>query len=62
VEKLNTLSNKSLSPWPLDKTVVSTFIAFCGPLYAPGSIEDVIIPSLKRQEKSRLNLKELPGV
>ena len=39
-----------MSPWPLNKVYVSGFICFLGleAKYAVGSIEDVIIPSLKR--------------
>jgi hypothetical protein len=40
----------TLQPWPLDPVIVSGFIRFLGleAKYAVGSIEDVIIPSLKR--------------
>jgi hypothetical protein len=31
--------------------MVGGFVVFCGPLYAPGSISDVIVPALKRMDK-----------
>lgn len=60
VAKTNALRKESgklpLLSFPLQADLVASFVVFCGPLYSPGSITDVIVPSLKRLEKEKRGL------
>lgn len=60
VDRANVLGAPSGKPpvpaWPLDRELVGGFIVLCGPVYAPRSIQDVIVPALKRMEKKHRGL------
>ena len=55
-------SSYSASPWPLDCKMAAAFIRFCGihACYSVNSIEDVILPSLKRihEEETKAKISE----
>ena len=56
------LTSKPVMPWPLDPDACSAFIHYLAEdvEYAFGSIEDVIVPSLKRLHLEKTQQKEVP--